>query len=485
MGNKGHYIFLIFIFTFTTLFVYASNDDIITALNKKSENIRTSDSKEAIAVSLKAVELANAGTNNSIKALSYKNLGVALYYHNAFQEALISYQNALKFYTELSDYAGISACFNNMAIIYKDLNSLEKSLSYYQKALLIDTQLKDKQSLAITYNNIGEIYHLQSKYILALQCYMLSLNYEQSLKNLNGIADSYLNIGAVMEENNFFDKALIYYKSALSLYEKTSNDYRLGQCYNNMGIDFTRLNGFYQAKDCFSKSLEIKKSINDQQGEVTTLINLGSLYILMNDSVKAKDYFIQAIYYDNNEAFKVLQKAEKDEYSTFQEVDDYYFYWISYNIEQGNYNGISQNLFFKGYIHFNLGEYTKAIGYFVNSLEIAEYQNIANTLKDNYLYLSRSYQHLNDFKNANFYAQQYISLSDSINSSMILDFMQLKQSMSPYFKLNNTPDKSISNQKSIFNDVWFIITLILSALLLIMGYKIFSQKSKENFCRKN
>jgi len=463
---------VLFFFTLNCYAICFASEKEIISLNQKSTACRTTDSKKAIELSLTAVKLAGACKDNALRALSYKNLGVALYYDNAYNEALKSYEKALEFYTELEDSAGISACLNNEAIIYKDLNSLNKSLLYYTKALAIDKKLNDKQNLAITYNNIGEIYHLQGKYLMALQCYFTSLNYEQSLMNFNGMADCFLNMGAVMEENNLFDTALNFYKKALYIYEDVSNKYRLGQCYNNMGVNYSRLKNFYEAKDCFKKSLEIKSSINDAQGKVTTLINLGNLFILLNDTAKAKACFIEAIYYDDNEAFKALQKIEKDKNTSPQEADDYFFYWISYNIEQGNYNEIAQNLFYKGFIHYNLGEYAQAIGYFTNSLEIATYQNLHNTLKDNYLYLSKSYQFLDDFKKAHYYLQQYTNLSDSINSTMIDDFLKLNIKTGHDFELNYTPEKKVKSSKDIFENIWFISTLVLSVLLAIMSYKI-------------
>jgi len=468
MRGQSYFAFIIFIFTFLTQTSFSSNDELISKLNKRSESYRTIDSKKAIELSLKATELADKGNNNSLKALSYKNLGVALYYHNAYQEALTSYQKALNLYIPLNDSVGLSACYNNMAAVYKDLNNFREASNYYLKALAIDNRLNDKQGLAIVYNNLGEVFHLQAKYIWALQFYMNSLKYETELNNLNGIADCYLNLGAVMEENNFFDKALFYYKKALFPYKQTSDYFRLGQCYNNMGIAYTRINDFYNAKDCLTKSIAIKERTHDNQGKVTSLLNLGNLYILLNDTVKAKECFINAVFSGDNEAFTKMQNIKNNNASYFQNVDDYFFYWISYRIQEGNYLEIPQSLFYKGYIHFNLGEYSKAISYFINSLETAENQPFATIRKDDYLYISKSYQHLNDFKNANFYAQQYINLTDSINSSLILDFMNFKSTSSFDVNMKEKPHVNEEISKSLFENGWFISTTCLSIFILIM-----------------
>jgi len=462
------YLFLLsFIFSFIVQTSFASKDEIISSLNKMSEEIRTKDSRKAVEYSLEAVKLANTGDNNSLKALSYKNLGVALYYHDEYTEALISYKKALQFYKELSDSAGISACYNNMAIIYKVLSNLEEAKTYYLKALEIDRRLKDKQGLAIDYNNLGEVFHLQGKYIIALQFYVNSLRYETEVNNLTGIADCYLNMGAAMEENGFYEKALQYYENALSYYKPNFNYFREGQCFNNMGMVYTREHEFYKAEHCFVISISKKESTNDTEGKITSFLNLGCLYILMSDTVKAKACFIKAISFETAESLAGESNSKINEHSSSQSVDDYFFNWVAYNLKNGFYNEIPHCLFLKGFIHFNLGEYSKATEYFINSLETAENLSMLSIEKDDYLYLSKSYSHLEDFKKANFYAQKYINVTDSLNSLMILDLINFKTTNS--FEVNIKEGLKIKTEtaESVAENKWFIITLLLTVLLSI------------------
>jgi len=450
---------LIFIFSITICQVTANNDSLIIELNKKSEDIRKNETQKAISYAMNAIDLIVETTPINLKALSYKNLGIALYYNYEYEEALINYKKSFSYYSLINDSLGISACYNNMAILYKDLSELDTALFYFQQALIIDKKMKNKKNMAIAFNNIGEVYHLMHKYIPALYYYNLSLKIEKKMNNKNGMADTYLNIGAVLELNGFFKEAISYYNVALSYYTECS-DYRgLGLCYNNMGLSFTRLNEFNKAKDAFHKAIDYESKTNDIQGKITSLLNLGNLYILMGDTLKAKDSFKEAIHIYDNNAFTHLQKLEKTNTDGFS-ADDYFFYWVSSNIENGYIFEIPQSIFYKGYMHYNLGAYDKSILHFLNSLEIAENFNLTSVKKDNFLLLSKAYLKENDFEKAYYYAQQYITISDSLNASTLMDFMQIIEADTIFNENNNNiKEEKIDGRTKV--NFWMLSTIVL------------------------
>ncbi len=414
---------------------------------------------------LKYSKLKSINVNDSTSAATLKKTGLNYYFNSDYKNALISFEKSLEIFKFLNDSTGISACYCNIAAVYKNLNLLEKAEKLYFEALKIDKTLDDKFGMAVIFNNIGEIYHIKGSYIKAIYFYLNSLRLEKELDNLNGIADCCLNMGAVFEENNMFDYALSYYNKALNYYIQNNDYYRLAQCYNNLGVLCTKTNSFYKAKDYFEKSIKIKLENNFLDPLVTSLLNFGCLNILMNDTSNALNCFNKALDISNDSMldFKNNSLLER-EIST----DDYFFSWVSDNLDTENYGLIAENLHYKAIIHYNLGDYHKAIENFINSLELCEDKSMRHLMKNNYFYLYKSFNNLNDYKNALFYADRYIVLSDSNYKSLINDFVNIVIEDDNPLLFNKEKEESIIlktiDEQKFYKNIWFYSTIILLLL---------------------
>ncbi|MBN1870748.1 MAG: tetratricopeptide repeat protein [Candidatus Omnitrophica bacterium] len=88
---------------------------------------------------------------------AYNNLGTAYYALGKKNEAMAAYEQALSM-----DPDDVEAT-NNLGVVYKDLGKTEEALRLYNKALKIDP------NFASAYNNIAEIYYRSQQYEQAIE----------------------------------------------------------------------------------------------------------------------------------------------------------------------------------------------------------------------------------------------------------------------------------------------------------------------------
>ena len=104
-------------------------------------------------------------------------------------QAIESYNNALKIFTEMNDERGVCACYNNVGISYFEMDNYERGLEYYNKALDIYMKNGQKKNVASMYSNIAALYEHLKDYDKAIEYVQKSLEIgvqNQSPSNLMG-----------------------------------------------------------------------------------------------------------------------------------------------------------------------------------------------------------------------------------------------------------------------------------------------------------
>ncbi|OPZ98820.1 MAG: photosystem I assembly protein Ycf3 [Bacteroidetes bacterium ADurb.Bin408] len=471
------YTLLIFIIIFLNAPFCEGNDTLLLKYNKWSEKYRINNPEKAVKFSLKALKEISESTPDTLKGITYKYLGLALYFNGALQEAIQSYEQALSFFEKAHSSGGIYDCLNNMAAAYKALGDYDKAFQYNEKALRINKAMDNPKNYANTYHNIGEIYHINYRYIPAIYYYLTAIRYEKAIQSPEGLSETYMNMGAVLEENGLYDHALIYYSEALSNFNKTGNIYRLGQCHNNLGVLYTRIGDYYAAKTHFQNSLVYKDSVHNTEGKITSLINLGNLSMIFNDTTKAKQYYQQAIQLQLAETHK--EDFAYDLKRLSSETDDYFFFWISETVNEEDYGIVAQNLFNKGYINYVIGNRTDAIACFLNSLEIAEYNKMLFLVRDNCKYLSASYEELRDYKQALHYAKRLIGINDSIQAQSINDMLNISANIPHVLQKTSISEDNVKPSKNL-NRKLFVSTGFLLILFLIVYFLVRKSSVRSN-----
>ncbi len=138
-----------------------------------------------------------AVTGNNPLALG--NLGLYLYDHGRWQEAIEDYHQALRL--NPSDYAA----YDNLGFCYYNQGRLEEAMTNYYQALRINP------NDANTLNNLGSALARQKNFARAVECY------EAALQSRPDYPDAHNNLGVVLDELGKTAEAIQHYRRALRL----------------------------------------------------------------------------------------------------------------------------------------------------------------------------------------------------------------------------------------------------------------------------
>jgi len=386
-------ILLIITSVIITLQVFANKTDSLFLVLKNTENTEQASIYNALAeenlynaqgkaleYTLIAIDIAHNQKDTLNLSIAYKLLGSLHYFNADLNKAEESFRQSLYLAQDINYKEGISAAYNNLAIVSSEIGDIDKALFWYKKSIQIDKELNDSVAMAAGYLNIGTLYQAIGNYKDAYHFYTFSLSLYQALKLEKDMADCYINIGSLQHENNFLDKSTIAFRKAISICVKYNDSYNLGIAYNNLGLNFVYAQKNDSAKYYIEKSIFIRDRIGDSLGLAKSYLNYGIYFHKMQDSLQADKYLFKAInfFLDMNlkyEASIALYETAK----LFQEDK----------------------------------EYKKAIDFYLNSVEFAEECSASPIITAAYEQLAFCYEQIENYKKAHFYLALYYTYEDS------------------------------------------------------------------------
>ncbi len=194
----------------------------------------------------------------------YKNLGMAYFFKNDFQNALENFKQSLFYAERLKNDSIIGRRFSDLGVVYDYLGAYDKATENYFKAVKLFEKTNDKYGIAKIYNNLGIINETAGKYTAALNYYHKSLQLKQKTgTNETETASTFVNIGSVSEKMNKSDDALRNYKKALLIYRKNKIDKYTALCYNNIADIYEKQKKYEDAKRIIRKAV----SLSENSGE--------------------------------------------------------------------------------------------------------------------------------------------------------------------------------------------------------------------------
>jgi len=161
--KKIHFsVFLLLLFSFCTIFVYAQDENAITLMSEFIKYYSAGNLSEAEA-KLRQVLGSEEKMSDEFKVSVYNNLGAICTALGKYNEALIYYNKA----EELESLKGeatqiLGDIFINKAIIFGKRKSYNQAFEYYKKSISIYDKLSNtekdlKNSLASAYLNYGSL----------------------------------------------------------------------------------------------------------------------------------------------------------------------------------------------------------------------------------------------------------------------------------------------------------------------------------------
>jgi signal transduction histidine kinase len=247
---------------------------------------------------LQYYQLAQAGFEQAgledAQAEAGNRAGIVLDDLGQYSEALRQYNNALRYFKQMEDTAGLTMVLNNIGIAHENLGNYQQALDFHTEVLAYAKSRKDSLDQATALVNIGGIYATWGNYSLALENYLKALGYyivkalpEQQAWVLNHLGNLYLDW-----EN--YSLAAQYYLEAYRLYREEGNTAGEAKVVNNLAIVYQEVGEADTALAYYHKSLELEYQNGDMKGIAESMINLGSFYYEIKEYPQAENYFIQA-----------------------------------------------------------------------------------------------------------------------------------------------------------------------------------------------
>ena len=92
------------------------------------------------------------------KGSMFLGIGIKLFNFSYFRLALVSWENALKYFIQNKDRAGESACYGGLGAAYANLGDFRKAIKYHENSLKINKEIGDKVGESGCYTNLGIAY---------------------------------------------------------------------------------------------------------------------------------------------------------------------------------------------------------------------------------------------------------------------------------------------------------------------------------------
>ncbi|MGB8701439.1 MAG: CHAT domain-containing tetratricopeptide repeat protein [Thermosynechococcaceae cyanobacterium] len=287
-------------------------------------------------------------------------LGLVYLQQGLYEEALLTYQEALSVARHLQDRQFECATLTQIAQVYICQGNYDLAIPVAKDGLSISMQLDDLATSLNFQSQLGYAYYWLNDYALAIEAYQAGLEISQTLA-LKDREASFLNqLGEAFYYVRETDLALENYNAGLEIACQINSDFeRLNalhgiakaECYlglfeaaqthfeetlrlaqelqvanmeanalDGMGLIFSAQGNYSQAITRYQESLEIYRRIENRHNEAATLDNIGRVYSQMGSPSQAISYHEQslAIIRPTNEIYSEARSLRLLGYSQYK-----------------------------------------------------------------------------------------------------------------------------------------------------------------------
>ncbi|CAF1361705.1 unnamed protein product [Didymodactylos carnosus] len=214
-------------------------------------------------------------------------LGYMLNRQGDFEKARGYFQHLLN-EPSISDFDAVH-CYLGLGAAEFNLEDYQEALASYDQALklIVKNNIDDQESIAVTYRCIGEVYQWKNELDLALK-------YEKEALSMlpddhPELAKIYSIIANIYNDKNppQLHSALRYQEKVLEIRQRLLHEHHpdIGVTWNNIGAIYTGIGNYEKALDAFMKSLEIKRTAlpPGHPDTVDTEMNIDTVRAKMNE----------------------------------------------------------------------------------------------------------------------------------------------------------------------------------------------------------
>ncbi len=320
------------------------------------------------------------GNNVNEQLSAYFELGKA-YFNNKENDKALEYLLATESLAKkLKNKDVYNQVRQKLGACYSARHENDLAIETYTN-LIKDISKDDLPLLGKTYHQLAKIYRFQGNYELSFDYHYKALQIREELNDENGVAESYYQIGSIHFRQGNFHKSIEYFNKSLELAEKLEYEKYIIYNYGAIGGSYSRLGQVELSKEFNLKAFNLSMATTQKNGLSFFAFNLGDNYQALGNLEEALKYFEQA---------------------------------HTLNIEANNRWGQINTNKAIGEIYIDKNNKEKGLNHLNKSLEIAQDLGARSKLPDVYISLARNHQYIGNYKESNFYYQNFIALKDSL-----------------------------------------------------------------------
>ncbi len=407
---------------------------------------------------IKALEIYNE--LDSLKEI-YKvsrTTGYAFMFMSEYDKALEYYLQTLEVAELLGDEKKIVSANYYIGQAYDFMEKYASAIEYYQKVVEESTVLQDTSLLAKSYYGLGNIYLTTMRYEESMEYYQKGLRLTDRDKKYNDLTNSLYNgIGSVYYEWGDYEVALEYYRKSRDLNLEIDNNYSLAYSYNNIGRVYYQWEAYDEALRYYALADSLFGTMSYTTGQSYAVYNIGLIYEKIGDRSRAIENYRRAIGINKSiDAKRTL-------------VD--------------TYGGISE-------FYLNDARYDSALYYAELMLPLAEEIGYQQGIINSYLFCSRTYEKIGNYKKSLEFNKKYIDLKDKYFSAEVEEKVKLTAMTFEHEKAvearvvalkreNEIKETRIRQSRILMIGMGgFILLLVVTAILLFRNYRLLQIKKQ-------
>jgi tetratricopeptide (TPR) repeat protein len=258
------------------------------------KGLKISDSIYTIAIRLK---------NDTILSKATYTRGVAFFYMNNYDSALIYWEEAMGLYTQSDNQKKMGDCLQNIGQIFELKGNFIKANENYQHSLQIFERLNLPDRAANMLNIIGTLNINLENFDIGEKYYKRALDIYTDIGKQDpdnryiqlGFAVTHNNLGTVYIRKKQLSNALVYFEKAKELFSNPPDSFYLAFVLHNLGAIHSDLGNYQKAESYLNESSHYNKSFENVQLYVMTLTAKGDLMLKKKAPLMALKYYKEGL----------------------------------------------------------------------------------------------------------------------------------------------------------------------------------------------
>jgi len=240
--------------------------------------LKLSDFKKALEVIQQAKKLA---TQNSLllqQAQADKSIGIIFYFQGQYEQSLLSYQSALRYFQKQPFSADIAIkqanLLNNIALVQTAQGNSVAALQSYQQAEPLYQRFGDEVDKIDIRYNLATLYISLRRFDIAISMLKEVVVKRTDIGDYYGVAKASADLGVSLKYSGQYQKAEQYVLKALDYFQAHGNQFDAVSQFQNIAEINYELSNFKKAHYYATMGVEVSKEIGHQ------MVYAGGLYTL-------------------------------------------------------------------------------------------------------------------------------------------------------------------------------------------------------------